>query len=247
MFVDMKDMFEIQDWNIDLYRDFVERMKLLAEADYKAFNGKLIPGEDYIIGIRIPDLRKIAKKILSGNWRSYLEVCDSKYHEERLLQAIIIGNIKSDYNEIERYILKFLPSINNWSVCDTFCSGLKIAKIEKKRMYPLIQDCLSSDNMWEIRFAVVMLLEYYIDEDYLADIFKYCNLIKSDEYYVKMAVAWLISMCYVKYDEETLKYLNDNDLDDFTYNKSIQKIVESYRVNNDKKEILKSMKRKKKK
>ncbi len=231
-------------WNKKSYIDLLSYIEDLQEAEYRDFNKKLIPGEEHILGIRMPVLRKMSKEIIEGNWREYLSVCEDTYHEELLLQAIIISSINSEYNEVEKYIVKFVPKIRNWSICDTFCSGLKVAKLNKERVYKLVKENIYSENFWQVRFAIVMLLEYYIDEAYLKDIFSFCDDINSEEYYVQMAIAWLISMCYVKFEGETLNYLNNNNLDNFTYNKALQKIVESYRVDNEKKKIIRSMKRK---
>ena len=110
-------------------------------------------------------------------------------------------------------------------------------------MWEFIQSYLKSYNEFEIRFAVVIILNYYITEDYIDLVLKTLDNIKHDGYYVKMAVAWAISMCFIKFEEKTMAYLKDNSLDDFTYNKSLQKISESLRIDKNTKELIKSMKR----
>lgn len=231
-------------WDQNSYEAFVKHIKEFQDIGYREFNKKLIPGEEHIIGIRMPILRKLSKEITYGNWRQFLDVCRYTYHEELLIQAIIISSIKCEFTEIEEYIVGFVPKIRNWSICDSFCSGLKITISNKEIVYELVKKYLYTDCLWQVRFAIVMLLEYYIEEDYLKDIFYFCDDLDSNEYYVQMAVAWLISMCYVKFEQETLKYLISNDLDNFTYNKALQKIIESNRVDIGKKNIIKNMKRK---
>ena len=137
-----------------------------------------------------------------------------------MLQGMVIGGAKEDINTILKYVKEFVPKIDNWAVCDTFCTSLKITKKYKKEMWKFIQEYLKSDKEFELRFAIVMILGYFIDEEYLEKDFKIFNNIKSDKYYVKMALAWAISICVIKYYDRTVKYLEKEAiLDDFTYNK----------------------------
>lgn len=140
-------------------------------------------------------------------------------------------------------IEKFVPKIDNWAVCDTFCAGLKIIKKYPEDFWEFIGKYLKSDKEFEIRFAIVMILDYYINDKYIEEVLEILNNIKHEGYYVKMAVAWTVSICYIKFPKRTMKFLKECNLDNFTYNKSIQKIIESYRVENEDKEILKKMKK----
>ena len=157
---------------------------------------------------------------------------------------MIIGFEKGNFETIKKHIEEFVPKIDNWAVCDVFCGGRKITKKNKAEMWKLILRYIKSDKEFEVRFSVVMILSYYIDEEYLNKDFDIFDSIKLDKYYVKMAVAWAISIALVKFYEETLEYLKRADLDDFTYNKGIQKAIESYRITNEQKDILRKMKRK---
>ena len=148
-----------------------------------------------------------------------------------------------DINTILKYVEKYVPKIYNWAICDTFCAGLKITKKYKKEMWEFIQKYLKSDKEFEIRFAIVMILDYYIDEQYLQKDFEIFEQIKNECYYVKMAIAWAISICLINYYDETIKYLKQCKLDNWTYNKSIQKAIESYRISDDKKEFLRKLKK----
>ena len=159
---------------------------------------------------------------------------------------MIIGFIKNkekNINKISKYIEYFIPSIKNWAICDVFCAGLKITKKYPKEMWNFINKYLKSNEEFEIRFGIVMLLDYYIKEEYMDKIFDITDSIKHQGYYVKMAVAWLLSICYIKYPDKTLEYLKHTNIDDFTYNKALQKIIESYRVTEENKEIIRKMKR----
>lgn len=216
----------------------------LIDEDYQKFASKLIPTIDNVLGVRLPALRKIAKEIAKSDWRTYLETTESEYFEEVMLQGMVLGYVKADIEEILSYITAFVPKIDNWSVCDSFCIGLKFTKVNQERVWEYLQPYLSSEKEYEIRFGVVMLLNYYIDDAYIDKVLQSLDRIKHEGYYVKMAVAWAISICYVKLPELTMSYLNKNTLDDFTYNKALQKITESYRVDKETKEQIRSMKRK---
>ena len=138
----------------------------------------------------------------------------------------------------------FIPKISNWSLCDSFCCELKIIKKNRERVWEFLKDYINSNKPYDIRVAVVMYLNYYIEEKYLEDLFFAFDRINNDDYYVKMAVSWAISICFVKFPDETMKYLHNNSLDDFTYNKALQKIIESNRVTKEKKDEVRKMKRK---
>lgn len=216
----------------------------LQDKKYQEFHSKLCPGTDNIIGIRIPVLREYAKKLLKENdFKTLINYIDDEYYEEIMLQGMLIGLAKSNFNEIKPYIENFIPKIDNWAICDTFCAGLKITKKYKREMWNLINTYITSDEEFFIRFAVVMILDYYIEEEYIKENFKIFNNIKSDKYYVQMAVAWAISICFAKYFDKTIKYMKTANLDDFTYNKAIQKAIESYRITKEEKDILRKMKR----
>lgn len=219
----------------------------LVDYRYKEFHSKLCPGINNILGVRVPVLRNYAKEIRKdSSLEELLEIIDDEYYEEIMLQGMLIGLEKDiSFEKLEEYIKLFVPKINNWAICDNFCAGLKITKKYKKEMYKLINEYLKSNNEFEVRFAIVMILNYYIEEDYLKENFAIFDKIKLDKYYVKMAVAWAISICLIKYYEKTYKYLKNNkNLDLWTYNKSIQKATESYRITDEQKQELVKIKRK---
>ena len=197
-------------------------------------------------------MRALAKEIQRSDWREWLLLneeamkAQDAYFEEVFLRGLIISEGKgSVWKEQLSYVSDFVPYIDNWAVCDAFCAGLKQTKMHKEEMWEFLQPYLESDKEYFLRFGVVMLLDYYIEEAYLDRLFEIFDRIHHEGYYVKMAVAWAISICYVKYPKETKVYLLENTrLDKFTYNKAIQKACESYRVAAEEKVLLRSMKRK---
>ena len=216
----------------------------MQDKKYKEFQKGICPGVEEIIGIRIPMLRNYAKELLKKyDFKQLMESIPNNYYEEIMLQGMLIGQAKLDFNEIIKYIKDFIPKINNWAVCDTFCTSLKITKKHKEKMWDFIQKYIKSDKEFHIRFGIVLILNYYIDEDYLYKDFKIFDSIKSDKYYVQMAVAWAISFCLIKFYDKTIEYLKNSKIDKFTYNKSIQKAIESYRITKEQKEFLRTLKK----
>ena len=217
----------------------------MQDKKYQEFQKKLCPGTNNIIGIRIPALRKYAKELLKKyDFEELMKHIKDNYYEEIMLQGMLIGGAKEEFNVIIKYIKEFIPKIDNWAVCDTFCTGLKITKKNKCDMWKVLQEYLKSKKEFEVRFGVVMILDYFIDEEHLEKNFKIFNNIKVDKYYVQMAVAWAISICLIKYYDRTIKYLiEEANLDNFTYNKTIQKAIESFRITNEQKVFLKNMKK----
>jgi len=223
-----------------------EKIIELADEKYKEFHGNLCPGTDNIIGVRVPKLRDFAKELIKQgiDVREYLENASDEYYEEILLQGMIIGLSKVTLEDFQKNLEKFIPKIDNWAVCDVTVAGLKLTKKYKKEMWEFIQKYLKSEKEYEIRFAVVMMLDFYIEDEYIDMVLEILNKITHTGYYVKMAVAWTISLAFIRYPEKTMKLLKDNELDDFTYNKSLQKIIESYRVEEKIKDEIREMKRK---
>ena len=218
----------------------------LAEDKYKAFQHNLIPNVTNVLGVRVPELRKIAKDICKEDWRTFLQNEDKTSFEEIMLEGFVIGYAKTDIEETLKYVEKFVPKIDNWAVCDSSVTGFKFSEKNMIRVYEFIKPYLESEKEFEVRFAVIMLLSFYIREEYIDEVLAIMGRISNKAYYVQMAVAWTVSVCYVKFPIKTEEFLLKNNLDDFTHNKSIQKIGESFRVDNIDKIRIKKLWREKK-
>ena len=224
------------------YDKFLSYLFSLQDLEYKDFSEKLFQTKPNLIGIRVPVLKQIAKEISKSNYKMFLNSVKHNYVEEIMLHGLVIGYLKVDFKEIINYLDQFLIYNNNWSINDITCANLKIFKNNLDIGYLYICNLIKSDNDWNIRFGLVLLLDYYINDEYIDKVLDISIKIKSDEYYVKMANAWLLSKCYIYYKNKTLKYLNLDYLDEFTFKKAISKICDSYRVNKEDKDILKKMK-----
>lgn len=216
----------------------------LQDKKYKEFHSSLCPNVDNIIGVRIPELRKLAKQIAKENPKEFIEnPVKKQYYEEIMLEGFVIGYMKATLEEKLHYLDNFIPKIDNWAVCDCTASTLKFIDKYKKEVWEYLQKYINSKKEFEKRFAIIILMDYYLTDEYIDKVLEIYNKIDSDQYYVQMGIAWAISVCFVKYREKTRKILHNNNLSTFTHNKSIQKIIESTRVDKETKEELKKLKK----
>lgn len=226
----MKSVLEI--------RQEIER---LAENDYRSFSAGLLPGVERVLGVRLPQLRKLAGRIAtSGDWQSYL-TAEPYYFEEVMLQGMVICAIQVTPQERLHYMAAFVPRINSWSVCDSFCSGLKFTKQNQPLVWEFLQPYLRSEREYELRFAVIMLMDYYLTEPYIDRVLALLDGIRYDGYYVKMAVAWTLATALAKQPEQTWAYFQRQQLDRDTWRKTIQKCLESRRIPEEQKAALRLM------
>lgn len=220
--------------------DLREELFSLQDLKYRNFHSALVPNIDkeQIIGVRLPQLRKIGKKLTDNDF-------DWHYYEEIMLHGFYIGYAKLSYEERLVLLKDFIPYINNWAVCDCVSSTLKFVNKNKSDFLEFLKPYMSSRKEYELRFAVVMLMDYYLDNEYLQFTVDYLSKIKSDYYYVNMAVAWALSVAFVKSSSSVLPLIENYLLPPFVHNKTISKICDSYRVEKSTKEYLKTLRIKK--
>ena len=208
------------------------RKILLENSDekYRKFSSSLIPNTDNLLGVRIPFLRKFAKDIAKTCAEEFLREKNCEYFEETMLQGMVIGLVKTDIAQRFELIKDFLPKIKNWSVCDCFCCSLKFTKDNRKEVLEFLKPYIKSENEYEVRFAAVMLLDYFVNEEYIDTTLALLNEFTHEAYYAKMAVAWAISICYINYPDKTFEFLKRTKISPWVFNKSIQKITESIKI-----------------
>ena len=236
-----------------MYKKISEELIEISDKELAQFTAKLCPDTDVdrILGIKIPDLRKMAKSIVKSNeFKQYIDEInkqkDDRYIEETILQGLTIGYSKLELEEKLKYIRDFIPQITNWLINDTVCSTIKVKKEqERKKLWNFIVPYLKSENQFEVRFAVVMMLGNFIIEEYVDEVILELDSIENKEYYAQMAISWTLAEIGIKFNDKAMKYLKgENNLDKFTFNKALQKMRESYRIPKGQKEELKKMKRK---
>ncbi len=215
----------------------------LADSEYRKFSSGLIPEEKTMIGVRLPQLRKLAKSIAKGDWKSFLQKAEDTYFEEIMLQGMVIGYIKTDIEEQLTYIADFVPKIRNWSICDSFCAGLKCAKEHPDKVWAFLQPYFSSVKEFEVRFGIVMALNYFVDSTHIDAVLNRIAQADLKTYYAQMAAAWALSVCFVRFPEKTKRLLQQDRIDSFTYQKTLSKIIESNRVDDEEKQKLRKRKK----
>ncbi len=215
----------------------------MADAEYREFSSALVPEETHMLGVRLPELRKLAKSIAKEDWKSFLRNAGDTFFEEVMLQGMVIGYLQTDIEEQLTYVADFVPKIRNWSICDSFCAGLKCAKKHPERVWSFLKPYFSSVKEFELRFGLVMALNYFVDTTYIDAVFSEIAKVELKTYYAQMAAAWALSVCFVGFPEKTMEFLKQGRLDPFTYQKTLSKIIESNRVDSETKQKIRDLKK----
>ena len=230
-------------WNRETYKQFIEYLKSQADVKYKEFHSSLVLNSKYeMIGIRLPIMRKIAKEISKTDIEEFLRYSKDKYYEEVMMQGLVISNIK-DEKIFKKYFDIHIKKIDNWALCDTFCNSIKIVKKYEEKYFKIAIKMSLDKEEFISRIGLVTVLSNFVNEKNINIIFDTLNKINSEKLYINMAEAWLVCELYIKFPKETLKFLQNNNMNNFTQNKSISKINDSYRVSKEDKEYLKKLKR----
>lgn len=219
-----------------------ERLFALGDENYRNFHSKLVPNLDkeIIIGVRTPLLRKFAKELAKSPMKEdFLAALPHKYYEENNLHAFIVEEIK-DYDICLEETKRFLPFVDNWATCDSFSP--KVFAKNKARLLNEIVLWLNSEETYTIRFGIKMLMTHFLDDDFKPEYLTLAAGVKSDEYYVKMMVAWYFATALAKQYEATLPFIIEHRLDPWIHNRAIQKARESLRITPEQKEYLNSLK-----
>lgn len=222
--------------------DIQKNLFALQDLKYKEFHQKLMPTIDKntVIGVRVPLLRKYVKSLDYNKNAEFIKTLPHIYYEENNVHAFLIEQIK-DFDKCIDELETFLPYIDNWATCDMLTP--KCFKKNTERLLPYIQKWIKSEHAYTVRFAVNMLMKFFLDENFKKEYSDMVKNIFSEEYYVNMVRAWYFATALSKHHEIVLPYLLKNQLDTWTHNKTIQKAIESYRITKEQKEYLKKLKR----
>ena len=219
-----------------------EQLFELKDEKYKDFHKKLIPtvDEDTVIGIRTPVLRKFAKELsASPEAETFIKALPHQYYEENNLHGFLIEREK-DYDKCISLLDEFLPYVDNWATCDLISP--KVFAKHKGELIEKIKEWMASDRTYTIRFGMEMLMTHYLDEDFKPEYLDIVASVRSEEYYVNMMIAWVFATALAKQYEASLPYIENQRMDRWTHNKTIQKAIESYRVSAEQKQYLRSLK-----
>ena len=231
-----------------MYQEIVQELEKLKDDKNKVFVLKLCPNEkeERVLGIKIPLLRNLAKEMLKKeNVYDYLKdknKYDTKYMEEDILEGLIIGYSKIPINDKLILIKEYIPKINNWLINDTVISTFKFKEKDLTILWKFILPYLKSKKEFEVRFCVIMILHNFINDRYVDKVINKLDKIKCHDYYAEMAIAWTLAEIGTKYYDKIINYLNsDNHISNFTYNKTISKMIESFRITKEQKEYLRKI------
>lgn len=228
----------------DINSEIRQRLFDLQDIDYKAFHSKLMPtiAPELIIGVRTPDLRKLAKEFAKNEkTREFLNTLPHHYYEENNLHGFILEQIK-DFESCVKEVDRFLPYVDNWATCDMLRP--KIFKKHLTELSGFINKWLASDKTYTVRFGIGMLLSFYLDDTFEIGQAETVAGIRSEEYYINMMIAWYFATALSKQYETVLPFLTEKRLDTWTHNKTIQKAIESNRITKERKDYLRTLKRK---
>lgn len=217
----------------------------LQDKEYAAFQAKLTPNiaPELFIGVRVPECRKLAKDLYKNEPKEvekFMSKLPHKYYDENMLHGLLISEIK-DFNQCMERLEEFLPYVDNWAVCDIMSP--KCFKKHKAELLPIIKRWAKSSEDYTIRFGLEMLMSHYLDEDFKPEYLKIPALVKSDEYYVNMMISWYFATALAKQWDSAIKYIEGYKLGDWVHNKTIQKARESYRITDEQKKYLLSLKK----
>ncbi|MDD4141907.1 MAG: DNA alkylation repair protein [Bacteroidales bacterium] len=224
-------------------RDIINDLKSMQDPKYREFNCRIIhtvPIEE-MIGVRSPDIKKYAKTFSESEAFEFLEELPHRYYEENAIHSNLIVRYCKDITTSLKYIEDFLPFIDNWAICDTISP--KIFRKNPDIVYEHVCIWLQSERTYTVRFGIVTLLQFFLDENYRPEILNMIAEIRSEEYYINIAIAWFFSYALIKQFHDTFPYIEKGVLDKWIHNKSIQKAVESYRISEETKQLLKTYKK----
>ena len=218
-----------------------EKLLSLKDDKYRDFQSKLVPNIDkeLIIGIKTPKLRDLAKEIFFNDKDSFLNDLPHKYYEENLIHFFVISMIK-DFDETIKRTEEFLPFVDCWPVSDQ--ATPKAFKKNHQKLLPYIKKWIESEHVYTARFGIRMLMNEFLNEDFKEEYLELVSLKKGDDYYLKMMIAWYFATALAKRYDETIMYFEKHILDAWCHNKAIQKALESFRVSEEHKEYLKTLK-----
>lgn len=220
-----------------------EKLLALQDEKYKGFHSKLIPtiSPETIIGIRMPVMRKLAKEYARDpESAEFLKQLPHTYYDENLLHALLVAEIK-DYDTCVKEVERFLPYVDNWAVCDGFSP--KVFQKNREKLIEKVREWSASERTYTCRFGMGMLMTHFLDEDFRPEYLEIPAAVHSEEYYVNMMIAWFYATALAKQWDAAIGYMEEQRLDPWTHNKTIQKARESYRITPEQKEYLKTLKR----
>lgn len=249
--------FQNRTWNTQTQQELLTILKENTDPGFLEFNRKIVQPRLPMLGVRAPMIQRLAEKISQSDWESYFACCPHEYYEQVLLHGITLGNISCDFQRLCELLEEFIPWISDWAACDMTCGRLKAFAKNPKQGFSFACQCIQPHDAWKTRFGLVLMLSYFVNARYISSLFEQSLLAdrlpyaeenpnssyKPDIYFVRMANAWMISVCFIKFKDQTMDFLKNNRLNEKTLKFAIQKIRDSKRVSQQDKQLLATIKR----
>lgn len=220
----------------------LEKLIELQDTGYQAFHAGLVPGKNRIIGVRMPDLHRLAKVIVKDGPEAFLRTCPHDWYEQDMLYGMVLGKADFPIEKVLEELDRFLPYVDNWAVCDCTANGLRVIGKEKAAAWDWTVRCLQSGHPFTVRFGICILMGYYLDAEHIDRVLDLFAAVRREDYYVNMGLSWALCECLVRHYDKTLPLLSQKSLPPWVQNKTIQKAVESYRITAEQKAVLRSFK-----
>ena len=223
-------------------KEFRTTLNNLVDEEYRLFVQKLGIGKLKPIGIRLPELKTLAKELAKSNWQEFFEREKEDCPEVIMLKALVIGYAKTDFDTFAKYLIKVFDKVESWSEVDTCAANSKIIKKNREKTFELIYPFLFCKEEYKVRLAVIILMDHFLVDEWIDKVLELLPQIEQGVYYIDMGIAWTLSVCFVKFKDKTLKVFEQKKFSQFVQNKAIQKCRESFRVSAEDKELLKNYK-----
>ena len=230
---------------INSYDDILNSLFEMQDKNYQSFQAKLVPSvnQNSVIGVRTPELKLIAKQVfVSPCCNNFLSNLPHKYFEENQLHAFLIS-LQKDFDICISQLEKFLPYIDNWATCDQLSPVCFKKRENHTKLLPYIREWIKNLHVYTCRFAIKLLMQHFLDEDFSTEYLELVSTVKSSEYYINMMIAWYYATALAKQWDSTIGYIEQNKIEQWTHNKTIQKAIESYRITEEQKTYLRQLKR----
>ena len=224
-------------WDEKSYEKYLDYLVSLEDKKYREFHRSIVGHTNLkLIGIRVPKLRSIAKGISKGNVDKFLRRMGNTYYEEVMIYGFVLAN-SEEY--IDRYLMDYIKKVDNWAICDSFVSSLKIINKKMGKYWMYFTSLIDLNNEFQTRTSIVVFMNYYLCDNYIDRVLNIVSNIRTDYYYINMAISWLLSVAIINYQDKVIDILKSKKLSKFVQNKTINKIQDSYRVSKEIKDLVK--------
>ena len=225
-------------WDEKSYEKYLDYLVSLEDKKYREFHRSIVGHTNLkLIGIRVPKLRSIAREISKGNVDEFLKRIGNTYYEEVLIYGFVLANNEEEY--IDRYLMDYIKKVDNWAICDSFVSSLKIINKKMGKYWMYFTSLIDLNSEFQTRTSIVVFMNYYLCDNYIDRVLNIVSNIRTDYYYINMSISWLLSVAIINYQDKVIDILKSKKLSKFVQNKTISKIQDSYRVTKEIKDLVK--------